>query len=135
MNDRNGSSVKEFILLGFPGSLKLKSFLFTFFFFMYTLTISGNVAIISLVKSTQRLHTPMYFFLCNLSFLEIWYTTALVPKTLANLVSQNKTITFIGCITHKCILFFPWDVQNIFFLQSWLMTAIWPYVNHCIINS
>nr|XP_056722734.1 olfactory receptor 6F1-like [Euleptes europaea] len=105
MNDSHGFSVKEFILLGFPGSLELKIFLFMFFFFMYILTISGNIAIISLVKSTQRLHTPMHFFLCNLSFLEIWYTTALVPKTLAILVSRDQTITFIGCITQMYFVF------------------------------
>ncbi|XP_054849847.1 olfactory receptor 6F1-like [Eublepharis macularius] len=105
MKDRNGSSVKEFILLGFPGSVELKIFLFMFFFFMYILTIFGNVAIIVLVKSRQQLHTPMYFFLGNLSFLEIWYSTALVPKTLAILVSQYKTITFIGCITQMYFVF------------------------------
>ncbi|KAM6448905.1 olfactory receptor 6F1-like [Liasis olivaceus] len=105
MREGNGSRVKEFILLGFPGSRELQISLFVVFFFMYLLTLIGNVAIIVLVKNFQRLHTPMYFFLCNLSFLEIWYTTACIPKTLSVLVAHNQTISFLGCITQMYIVF------------------------------
>ncbi|XP_062992664.1 olfactory receptor 287-like [Elgaria multicarinata webbii] len=103
---RNGSSVNEFILVGFPGSRELRISLFMLFCFMYILTVTGNVAIIALVRAKRQLHTPMYFFLCNLSFLEIWYTTACIPKTLAILVSEkNQKISFIGCITQMYIVF------------------------------
>ncbi|XP_033024524.1 olfactory receptor 6F1-like [Lacerta agilis] len=106
MREGNDSTVKEFILLGFSGSHELRIFLFILFFFMYILTITGNVAIIALVRARRQLHTPMYFFLCNLSFLEIWYTSACIPKTLAILVSKShQNITFTGCITQMYIVF------------------------------
>ncbi|XP_039177345.1 olfactory receptor 6F1-like [Crotalus tigris] len=102
---QNESKVIEFILLGFPGSHYLKMFIFIIFFIMYTLTVLGNVAIIIIVTANLRLHTPMYFFLCNLSFLEMWYTTASVPKTLATILGWNRTISFIGCILQMYFVF------------------------------
>ncbi|XP_070584485.1 olfactory receptor 6F1-like [Erythrolamprus reginae] len=105
MREGNGSRVKEFILLGFPGSCGLRISLFMAFFLMYLLIIIGNVSIIILVKNFQRLHTPMYFFLCNLSFLEIWYTSACIPKMLSILVAQTQTISFVECLTQMYIIF------------------------------
>ncbi|XP_014383056.1 olfactory receptor 6F1-like [Alligator sinensis] len=102
---RNHTSVKEFILLGFPGALYLQISLFVLFLFMYIMTVTANMAIIALVMISQRLRTPMYFFICNLSFLEIWYTTACVPKTLANLMSQSQTISFTSCILQMYFVF------------------------------
>ncbi|KAM6448893.1 olfactory receptor 6F1-like [Liasis olivaceus] len=102
---QNKTKVMEFILLGFPGPHYLKMLIFIIFLIMYTLTVLGNMAIIILVTTTQHLHTPMYFFLCNLSFLEIWYTTASVPKTLATILGWNRTISFIGCILQMYFVF------------------------------
>ncbi|XP_006117926.2 olfactory receptor 6F1-like [Pelodiscus sinensis] len=65
---------------------------------MYILTIVGNVSIIALVWTHQRLHTPMYFFLCNLSFLEIWYTTACVPKAIGIMLGTSQTVSFTACL-------------------------------------
>ncbi|EMP33613.1 Olfactory receptor 6F1 [Chelonia mydas] len=65
---------------------------------MYVLTILGNVSIIALVKTHPGLHTPMYFFLCNLSFLEIWYTTACVPKAIGVMLGTSQTISFTVCL-------------------------------------
>uniref|UniRef100_A0A8C4Y813 Olfactory receptor n=1 Tax=Gopherus evgoodei TaxID=1825980 RepID=A0A8C4Y813_9SAUR len=95
------TNVKEFILLGFPGSRYLQISLFMLFSFMYLLTLTGNITIISLVGTHRRLRTPMYYFLCNLSFLEIWYTTATILKTLTNLIllTGDKTISVSGCFT------------------------------------
>ncbi|XP_065270130.1 olfactory receptor 6F1-like [Emys orbicularis] len=89
----NQTRVHEFILLGFPGSQYLQTFLFVMFSMM------GNMAIIILVRTCCHLQTPMNFFLCNLSFLEIWYTTACVPKTLAIFLGTSRIISFTGCIT------------------------------------
>ncbi|XP_074141366.1 olfactory receptor 287-like [Sminthopsis crassicaudata] len=105
MEKKNLSNLEEFILLGFPGTQGLQITLFLLFFIMYVLTIMGNMAIITLVCTNQRLQTPMYFFLCNLSFLEIWFTTACVPKTLANFASQSKAISFIGCAIQMYFVF------------------------------
>ncbi|XP_053901031.1 olfactory receptor 6F1-like [Malaclemys terrapin pileata] len=105
MEKRNQSALMEFILLGFPGSQYLQISLFVLFLFMYILTVLGNVAIITLVVTHRRLHTPMYYFICNLSFLEIWYTTACVPKALAIFLGKSKTISFTGCLLQMYFMF------------------------------
>uniref|UniRef100_A0A8C3FNH3 Olfactory receptor n=1 Tax=Chrysemys picta bellii TaxID=8478 RepID=A0A8C3FNH3_CHRPI len=105
MSEENHTRVKEFILLGFPGSQFLQLSLFILFLVMYVLIITGNVAIIFLVRTQTCLQTPMYYFLCNFAFLEIWFTTACVPKTLANLVSQSKSISFTSCLLQMYFVF------------------------------
>ncbi|XP_055260165.1 olfactory receptor 11H12-like, partial [Moschus berezovskii] len=89
--------VREFILLGFSCEWKIQSLLFSLFLTMYALTITGNGAIICALWCDQRLHIPMYIFLGNFSFLEIWYVSSTVPKMLVNFFSDKKTISFVGC--------------------------------------
>ncbi|XP_006122825.1 olfactory receptor 6F1-like [Pelodiscus sinensis] len=98
MAQQNHSAVTEFILLGFPGSPYLQISLFLIFLLMYIVTFLGNMAIIILVVTYRRLHTPMYFFLVNLSFLEICYTTTSAPKALAIFLGKSKTISLTGCL-------------------------------------
>ncbi|XP_074092428.1 olfactory receptor 287-like [Macrotis lagotis] len=105
MEKKNLSYLEEFILLGFPGTEGLQISLFLLFFVMYVLTVMGNMTIITLVWTNKRLQTPMYFFLCNLSFLEIWFTTACVPKTLASFASHSKSISFISCAIQMYFVF------------------------------
>lgn len=95
---QNQTRVQEFILLTFPGSLYLQTFIFTLFLIMYILAISGNLAVILLVLTNGHLHTVMYYLLCNLSFLEIWYTTSTIPKTLPVLLGRSQRISFTGCL-------------------------------------
>ncbi|NXI14058.1 OR6F1 protein, partial [Irena cyanogastra] len=94
----NGTSVKEFILLGFPGTWQFRVSFVVVFALIYTLTVIGNASIIALVWRSSNLHTPMYFFLCNLSFLEIWYTTGAVPKAIGVMLGTSQTISFSVCI-------------------------------------
>nr|XP_021409017.1 olfactory receptor 6F1 [Lonchura striata domestica] len=94
----NGTSVKEFILLGFPGIWQFRVSFVVVFALMYTLTIISNASIIALVWSSSNLQTPMYFFLCNLSFLEIWYTTGVIPKAIGVMLGTSQTISFSVCI-------------------------------------
>ncbi|NXB30290.1 OR6F1 protein, partial [Eulacestoma nigropectus] len=94
----NGTSVVEFILLGFPGTWQSQVSLVVVFALMYTVTVIGNVSIIALVWRSSNLHTPMYFFLCNLSFLEIWYTMGVVPKAIGVMLGTSQTISFSVCI-------------------------------------
>ncbi|XP_004696925.1 olfactory receptor 6F1-like [Echinops telfairi] len=105
MDVGNGTVPQEFLLLGFPGSEALQFSLFLLFLVMYILTVGGNVAILMLVGTSHQLHTPMYFFLSNLSFLEIWYTTAAVPKALAILLGRSQTISFTGCLVQMYLVF------------------------------
>ncbi|XP_006037299.2 olfactory receptor 6F1-like [Alligator sinensis] len=101
----NHTSVQEFILLGFPGTWYFRFSLSMMFSMMYGLTVMGNVSIIALVWITAHLHIPMYYFLCNLSFLEIWYTTACVPKAVGVLLGNSQTISFTVCILQLFLVF------------------------------
>uniref|UniRef100_M3Z8D1 G-protein coupled receptors family 1 profile domain-containing protein n=2 Tax=Mustela putorius furo TaxID=9669 RepID=M3Z8D1_MUSPF len=102
---RNLSAQGPFILLGFPGPQGLRAGLFVLFLVAYALTVAGNLAIIALVGAHRHLQTPMYFFLCNLSFLEIWFTTACAPKTLATLARRGSAISLGSCAAQMYFVF------------------------------
>ncbi|XP_074838615.1 olfactory receptor 6F1-like [Carettochelys insculpta] len=95
---RNQTSVQQFILLGFPGTWYFRMSVAVLFAVTYVLTIIGNVCIIALVRIHPQLHTPMYFFLCNLSFLEIWFTTSFLPKAIGVMLGTSQTISFTSCL-------------------------------------
>ncbi|XP_048213655.1 olfactory receptor 2G3 [Perognathus longimembris pacificus] len=99
----NTSSLKGFILLGFSDHPQLESVLFIFVLFFYLLTLVGNFTIIILSYLDSSLHTPMYFFLRNLSLLDLCFTTSLAPQTLVNLRGPEKTITYGGCVVQLYI--------------------------------
>ncbi|XP_074838663.1 olfactory receptor 6F1-like [Carettochelys insculpta] len=90
----NQTSVQEFILMGFPGTWYFRKSLAVLFSVMYILTIIGNMSIVAIVKNQMQLHTPMYFFLCNLSILELWYTTACLPRAIGVMLGTSQTISF-----------------------------------------
>ncbi|XP_074068536.1 olfactory receptor 1L4-like [Macrotis lagotis] len=91
-------STSGFILLGLSSNPQLQKPLFTIFLSMYLVTLLGNVLIIMVICSDSRLHTPMYFFLSILSFTDICFTSAIVPKMLVNFLSETKAISYIGCL-------------------------------------
>ncbi|XP_009810087.1 olfactory receptor 6F1 [Gavia stellata] len=102
----NRTLVTEFIILGFPNVREVELVVFATFLLLYSLTFTENVAIILVIGMDYRLHTPMYFFISNLSFLDIGYTTVTVPKMLANIAIQSQTISITGCFTQLYIFFF-----------------------------
>ncbi|XP_008590632.1 PREDICTED: olfactory receptor 6M1-like [Galeopterus variegatus] len=110
---QNQTTVTEFTLTAFPVLQKLQISLFVVLFFTYVLTLTGNIVIISLIWSDNRLQTPMYFFLSNLSFVDILYTTSVTPKLLACLLQDRKTISFAGCIIQTYFFFFLGTVEFI----------------------
>ncbi|XP_072494115.1 olfactory receptor 12D1-like [Notamacropus eugenii] len=95
----NHTSVNEFILLGITDTRELEPFLFAIFLIMYILILTGNGTILVIVISEPQLHSPMYFFLGNLSCLDICCSTVTLPKMLDDFLSTHKTISFLGCIT------------------------------------
>ncbi|XP_029437344.1 olfactory receptor 4S2-like [Rhinatrema bivittatum] len=95
---RNKSGVTEFILLGLSNTPELQIVFFVVFLIVYLFTIAGNVLIMVTVYVHSNLHSPMYFFLSNLSFLDLCFSTVTVPKALVNFLSQSKTISFRDCI-------------------------------------
>ena len=115
MRRTNYTLVTEFILLGLADTLELQVILFLLFSVIYTLTVCGNAGMIFLIRTDSRLHTPMYFFLANLSFVDMSYSSTITPKMLVDLLSEKKTISFAGCFlqmyffialaTTECLLF------------------------------
>ncbi|XP_066486615.1 olfactory receptor 6E1-like [Tiliqua scincoides] len=102
---RNRTTVKEFILLGFAGSRAFQISLCLLLFSSYLLTIIGNVVIIAITLLNRQLYTPMYFFLRHVAVVEIGYTSVVIPKTLANMATGYKTISFSGCFTQSFLYF------------------------------
>ncbi|XP_063145124.1 olfactory receptor 5AP2-like [Candoia aspera] len=95
----NQTTLTEFILVGFMDHPELQIPLFIFFLVIYLITLVGNMGIIILTRIDARLHTPMYFFLRNLSIVDIGYSTAIGPKLLATFLVEHSTISFAGCTT------------------------------------
>ncbi|KAB0336807.1 hypothetical protein FD754_025518 [Muntiacus muntjak] len=95
----NQTSVTEFLLLGVTDIQVLQPVLFVVFLAIYIVSLAGNGAILMVVTSDPRLHSPMYFFLGNLSCLDICYSTVTLPKMLENFLSTHKAISFLGCIS------------------------------------
>ncbi|XP_014428704.3 olfactory receptor 11A1-like [Pelodiscus sinensis] len=100
----NQTAITEFIILGFSSSEKVQVILFCAFLATYLVTVVGNLLILVTVLADRSLHTPMYFFLGNLSFLELWYATNLAPRLLSGMVTKDNTVSFAGCMV-QCNLF------------------------------
>ncbi|XP_036862083.1 olfactory receptor 10C1-like [Manis javanica] len=93
----NQSLCTKFTFVAFSSLAELQPVLFTVFLIIYLFTVGGNLTIISLIRVTPSLHTPMYFFLVNLSLLEMCYITSVVPQMLVHLLVETKTISVGGC--------------------------------------
>ncbi|XP_030042482.1 putative olfactory receptor 2B8 [Microcaecilia unicolor] len=98
MASENWTVVSGFILVGFSDlSPKIQLFLFVLLLLFYVLALTGNLLVLIILTVDPVLHTPMYFFLRNLSFLELCLTSVTIPKTLINLLSEDRSISFLGC--------------------------------------
>nr|XP_033780370.1 olfactory receptor 1C1-like isoform X2 [Geotrypetes seraphini] len=95
----NETKVIEFVLLGLTDRADLRGPLIAVFLVMYLINLMGNGTMISVISRSSQLHTPMYFFLCNLSFVDMCFTSVTIPKMLSNLISDKKSITYSECIT------------------------------------
>nr|XP_028594901.1 olfactory receptor 5AS1-like [Podarcis muralis] len=94
----NQTTVTEFILLGFTDHQETQVVLFVLFLAIYVATLVGNIGIMTLIWISPSLHSPMYFFLNNLAFLDLSYSSAITPKMLASFLTGRKTISLAGCI-------------------------------------
>ncbi|XP_040111669.1 olfactory receptor 10G9-like [Oryx dammah] len=95
----NMSLVTTFILTGLPHAPKLDTFLFGIFLVIYVLTLVGNLLILLVIIVNPHLHTPMYYFLTNLSFIDMWFSTVTTPKMLMTLVSpEGSPVSFPSCV-------------------------------------
>ncbi|XP_004437411.1 PREDICTED: olfactory receptor 5M8 [Ceratotherium simum simum] len=101
---RNFTSVTEFILLGLTSHLELQIPLFLLFLAIYVATVAGNLGMIVLIQVNARLHTPMYFFLSHLSFVDLCFSSNVTPKMLEIFLSEKKTISYAACLV-QCYFF------------------------------
>ncbi|XP_006877906.1 PREDICTED: olfactory receptor 7C1-like [Chrysochloris asiatica] len=115
MERGNQTHISEFILLGLSEEAKLQPLLFGLFLSMYLVTFTGNLLIIMTIVKNSHLHTPMYFFLSNLSFADICFITTTIPKMLLNIYMQNKTITYEDCITQIYFFMLFGYIENFLF--------------------
>ncbi|XP_046542194.1 olfactory receptor 8B3-like [Equus quagga] len=99
MASGNCSFVTEFILLGLTDQPDLQLPLFFLFLVMYMVTVLGNLGLITLTGLNSRLHTPMYFFLLNLSFVDFCYSSVFTPKMLMDFLSKKNIISYLGCMS------------------------------------
>ncbi|XP_003413365.3 olfactory receptor 7A10-like [Loxodonta africana] len=111
----NDTEVLEFILLGLSEVEELQPLFLGLFLAMYLVTFIGNLLIILATITSSHLHTPMYFFLANFSFVDICFTSTTIPKMLLNIQTHNKTITYQGCLT-QMYFFILFAELDIFFL-------------------
>ncbi|XP_003992539.1 olfactory receptor 8B12-like [Felis catus] len=114
----NASSVTEFILAGLTDEPELQMPLFFLFLGFYMVTVVGNLGLITLIGLNSHLHIPMYFFLFNLSFIDVSYSTTLTPKMLMGFVAKRNIISYAGCMTQ--FFFFCFFV----FSESYILSAM-----------
>ncbi|CAO2644142.1 Olfactory receptor 1A1 [Lemmus lemmus] len=114
----NGTTVTEFILLGLVETPELWPLVFILFLLAYMTTIGGNLSILAAVLVEPKLHTPMYFFLGNLSVMDIFFSSVTIPKMLANHIVGSKAISFGGCLAQ---MFFMIGLAN---TDSYILAAM-----------
>ncbi|XP_059744509.1 olfactory receptor 7A17 [Bos taurus] len=112
MKPGNNTHFSEFFLLGFSEDPKLQPLIYGLFLSMYLIAVFGNLLIILVTISDSHLHTPMYFFLSNLSFVDICLTSTTIPKMLHNIENQSKVITYEGCIVQVYFYIFLAGVDD-----------------------
>ncbi|XP_048193919.1 olfactory receptor-like protein OLF3 [Perognathus longimembris pacificus] len=127
MGRANETWLSGFILLGLSGDRDTQVSLFVLFLAMYMVTVLGNVLIVLLIRLDSRLHTPMYFFLSNLSLVDVSYATSIVPQLLAHFLAEHKVIPFLSCAAQ---LFFSLALGGIEFVLLAVM-AYDRYVAVC----
>ncbi|XP_062053906.1 LOW QUALITY PROTEIN: olfactory receptor 8U3-like [Lepus europaeus] len=117
MADFNITYVTEFILQGITDRPELQVPCFLMFLVVYLVTVVGNFGLITLIRIDARLHTPMYYFLSHLAFVDLCYSSAITPKMMVNFVVQRNTIPFLACATQLgCFLTFM--ITECFLLAS-----------------
>ncbi|XP_074838796.1 olfactory receptor 10D3-like [Carettochelys insculpta] len=111
----NHTVVTHFILLGIPNTDGFQTILFFTFFIFYFFTLLGNLLIFSAIVADSCLHTPMYFFLCNLAVLDVGISSISIPKLLANLWAQNRTISLGGCMAQLFFYHFLASTESLLY--------------------
>ncbi|XP_053452069.1 olfactory receptor 8D4 [Nycticebus coucang] len=124
MGIRNHSTVTEFLLSGLTEQPELQLPLFWLFLGIYIVTVMGNLGMIAIIRLSPHLHTPMYYLLSSLSFLDFCYSSVIIPQMLAGFLCRDKSISYYGCMTQ---LFF----SCVFVISECYMLAAMAY-DRCV---
>ena len=127
IKERNFTEITEFILLGFSDFPQITALLFVMFLTLYITALTWNLSLVVLIRMDSYLHTPMYFFLGHLSFVDICYSSNVTPNMLHGFISDQKTISYAGCFT-QCLLFIALVITEFYLLAS---MALDRYVAIC----
>ncbi|XP_003475878.1 olfactory receptor 8S1-like [Cavia porcellus] len=125
---RNHSAVLEFILLGLSADAQIQALLFVFFLLIYLLTVVGNLMMLLVISTDSHLYAAMYFFLGQLSFLDLCHSSVTVPKLLENLSSEKKTISVEGCLSQVFFVFATGGTES-------CLLVVMAYDRYVAINS
>ncbi|XP_025246899.1 olfactory receptor 4K14-like [Theropithecus gelada] len=106
IDNRNQSVISEFVLLGLCHSWNIQVILLIIFFMLYLIIVSGNTVIMILIISDSHLHSPMYFLVANLSFVDMWLSSITTPKMITDFLRVEKTISFGGCMSQIIFVHF-----------------------------
>ncbi|XP_058393784.1 olfactory receptor 10J1 [Diceros bicornis minor] len=117
MKRENHTLITEFTFQGFSSFHEHQLILFVVFLALYTLTLAGNVIIVTIIQIDRHLHTPMYFFLSMLSTSETVYTLVILPRMLSSLMGMNQSISLAGCAT-QMFFFITFGITNCFLLTA-----------------
>ncbi|XP_074158078.1 olfactory receptor 8D2-like [Sminthopsis crassicaudata] len=117
MDIGNHSTVIEFILIGLTNQPEFQIPLFLLFLQIYIISMMGNLGLLLLIKTSSNLHNPMYYFLSNLSFIDLCYSSVITPKMLVSFVSEKNIITYPGCLT-QFFFFCTFDIADLFILSA-----------------
>nr|XP_004670613.2 olfactory receptor 8D2-like [Jaculus jaculus] len=117
MSTRNRSSATVFILEGLTRQPGLQLPLFLLFLLIYALSMAGNLGLVFLIRISSQLHTPMYYFLSNLSFIDLCYSSVIIPKMLMNFVSEKNFTSFPACMT-QLFLFCFFGISDSYMLKA-----------------
>ena len=134
MNPGNLSSVTDFILAGLTEKPELQIPLLVFFLGIYSVTVVGNLGMITLIGLSSHLHTPMYYFLTNLSYIDLCHSTVVTPKMLVNFVTKQNIISYPECMT-QLYFFIVFIIASVTCWLQWHMTAMLPSVTPCFTMS
>ena len=126
MNTWNQTNIPDFILMGLTDSKEIQLVLSVVFLLIYMVTVLGNIGMMLIIHLDVQLHTPMYFFLTHLSFLDLSYSTVITPKTLENLLTSRRSISFNGCFI-QLYLFWP---LGIYWMVCTLLNGLGPLCSH-----
>uniref|UniRef100_A0A2I3HRJ7 G-protein coupled receptors family 1 profile domain-containing protein n=1 Tax=Nomascus leucogenys TaxID=61853 RepID=A0A2I3HRJ7_NOMLE len=127
----NHSTVYEFILLGLTDNAELEVTLFGIFLVVYFDSFMGNLGLIMLIQISPQLHTPMYFFLSHLAFVDFSFTSSVTPNTLVNLLCEVKSITFYACAIQVCC-FITFVVCELYLLSIMAYDQYVAICNHLL---